>query len=346
MRVLIVEDDADALTLLENALLYFGYDVTTATNGTEALELIRSGEFQIIISDWEMPDSSGPDLCREVRHRLSAGYTYFILLTAKTGIQSRIEGLRAGADEFLSKPIDPDELQVRLHVAERILALESRDLVIFSMAKLAEARDPETGEHLERMREYCKVLAQHLMKSPKHRGELDGDFGNMLYITSPLHDIGKVGIPDSILLKPGRLTADEFEIMKQHTIIGGTTLAAAVAAHPSAKYLQMARDIAFTHHEKFDGTGYPYGLKGENIPLCSRIVALSDVYDALTTARVYKPAYQHDVARNILLEGSGKHFDPEIVDAFLAIEDRFIEIHSQLSEAPQEIHVVKEPQLA
>jgi putative two-component system response regulator len=218
-----------------------------------------------------------------------------------------------------------------LRVAERILSLESRDLVIFSLAKLAEARDPETGAHLERIREYCRVLGQHLSYSPKHRHEIDGDYVQTLYMTSPLHDIGKVGIPDSILLKPGPLTSDEFEVMKQHAVIGGSTLEAAAAAHPTAKYLQIARDIAFTHHEKFDGSGYPYGLSGDDIPLCGRIVALSDVYDALTTARVYKPAFTHDVAKNIILDGCGKHFDPEIVEAFQANEERFIEIHSQLS---------------
>jgi putative two-component system response regulator len=331
MRVLIVEDDCDTLDLLENAVAYFGYDVTTAANGADALELIRSGQYQLVLSDWEMPEISGPDLCREIRRRVSSGYTYFILLTAKTGIQSRIEGLGAGADEFLTKPVDPDELQVRLRVAERILSLESRDLVIFSLAKLAEARDPETGAHLERIREYCRVLGQHLTQSPKHRRDLDGDFVQMLYMTSPLHDIGKVGIPDRILLKPGPLTREEFEIMKQHAVIGGTTLEAAADAHPTAKYLQFARDIAYTHHEKFDGSGYPYGLRGNAIPLCGRIVALSDVYDALTTARVYKPAYSHDVAKNIILDGSGKHFDPEIVEAFEANEERFIEIREQLS---------------
>ena len=334
MRVLIAEDDADARDLLENALGVFGYDVTMVTNGIDALDSIRSGQYQLVVSDWEMPGMSGVDLCREVRRRVSSSYTYFILLTAKTGIQSRLVGLGAGADEFLSKPVDPDELQVRLRVAERILSLESRDLVIFSLAKLAEARDPETGAHLERIREYCRVLAQHLTHLPKYRDTLDGDYVQMLYMTSPLHDIGKVGIPDSVLLKPGRLTPQEFDIMKQHAVIGGTTLNAAAEAHPRAKYLQIARDIAFTHHEKFDGTGYPYGLRGEEIPLCGRIVALSDVYDALTTARVYKPAYSHEVAKEIILEGRGKHFDPEIVDAFLANEARFIEIHEQLSNPP------------
>jgi putative two-component system response regulator len=342
MRVLIVEDDDDALALLENAVAYFGYDVTTASNGVDALELIRSGQYQLVVSDWEMPGISGVQLCQEIRRRVSSGYTYFILLTARTGLQNRVEGLRAGADEFLSKPVDPEELQVRLRVAERILSLESRDLVIFSLAKLAEARDPETGAHLERIREYCRVLAQYIIKSPKYRSDLDGEFAQMLYMTSPLHDIGKVGIPDRILLKPGPLTRDEFEIMKQHAVIGGTTLNAAAEAHPHARYLQMARDIAFTHHEKFDGSGYPYGLRGDEIPLCGRIVALSDVYDALTTARVYKPAYSHDVAKNIILDGSGKHFDPEVVEAFVANEQRFIDIHEQLGSPPVEANLVVE----
>jgi putative two-component system response regulator len=139
-----------------------------------------------------------------------------------------------------------------------------------------------------------------------------------------------------VLLKPGRLTPEEFEVMKQHAKIGGETLNAAVQAHPKARYLQIARDIAMSHHEKFDGSGYPHGLKGEEIPLCGRIVALSDVYDALTTARVYKPAYSHEVASNIIREGSGKHFDPEVVAAFIANEERFIEIHDQLSATPAE----------
>jgi putative two-component system response regulator len=335
MRVLVVEDDRDALDLLENALSYFGYEVTTASDGAKALEEIRTGQYRLVISDWEMPGLTGVELCREVRRRMSSGYTYFILLTARTGTQNLVEGLRAGADEFLSKPVDPEELEVRLRVAERILALESRDVVIFSLAKLAEARDPETGAHLERIREYCQVIARHLCTTGRYP-ELDGDYVHLLYLTSPLHDIGKVGIPDDVLLKPGRLTPEEFEIMKQHAVIGGTTLSAAAEAHPRAKYLQMARDIAFTHHEKYDGSGYPYGLKAESIPLCGRIVALADVYDALTTARVYKPAYSHEVARNIIIEGRGKHFDPEIVDAFLANEQKFIEIRERLSESVED----------
>jgi putative two-component system response regulator len=332
MRVLVVEDDPDALAMLENALVYFDYEVSTARDGLEAQEMVRTGNFRVIISDWVMPGMSGIELCRYIRERTSSEYTYFILLTSRGGRHNVIDGLRAGADEFLTKPFDPAELEMRLHVAERILSLESRDVVIFSLAKLAEARDTDTGAHLERMREYCLILAQHLARMSKFKNELDGDYIQLLYLTSPLHDIGKVGIPDNVLLKPGRLTPEEFEVMKQHVLIGGQTLNAAVQAHPRAKYLQVARDIAFTHHEKFDGSGYPYQLRGEEIPLCGRIVALSDVYDALTTRRVYKPAYSHDVAKQIILDGRGKHFDPDVVDAFEANEERFITVKEQLDD--------------
>jgi putative two-component system response regulator len=161
---------------------------------------------------------------------------------------------------------------------------------------------------------------------------VDGEFVELIYLTSPLHDIGKVGIPDRVLLKPDRLNHEEFEIMKRHTIIGGDTLDAASRAHPEARYLRMARDIAYTHHEKYDGSGYPYGLNGEEIPLAGRIVALADVYDALTSKRVYKPAYTHEVARSMIVDGRGSHFDPDVFDAFLANEQAFIDIHNRFGE--------------
>jgi cyclic di-GMP phosphodiesterase len=343
MRVLIVEDDLDALEMLEAALVCFDYEVSKAHDGLEAKEMLRTGHYRLVISDWEMPGMNGVELCRYVRQRASSEYTYFILLTARTGQRHIVDGLRAGADEFLSKPFDPDELQMRLTVAERILALESRDVVIFSLAKLAEARDTDTGAHLERIREYCLVLAKHLAQLNKYQNLLDGDYIQLLYLTSPLHDIGKVGIPDNILLKPGQLTPEEFEIMKRHVLIGGQTLDAAVRAHPRAKYLQVARDIAFSHHEKFDGTGYPFHLRGAEIPLCGRIVALSDVYDALTTRRVYKPAYSHDVAKSIILDGRGKHFDPDVVDAFEANEAEFLAIKERLEDRVAEPDTAADP---
>lgn len=332
MHVLVVEDDDIAADLLSNALDHFGWNVTRATNGREALEYLHTGQFRLVISDWEMPEMSGVELCRQVRQQFGGRYIYIVLLTSRIGRENVIEGLGAGADEFLSKPFDVQELYVRLRVAQRILSLESREMTIFSLAKLAESRDPETGVHLERMREYCRVLAAYLCHQPKFAEEMDGDYVQLIYLTSPLHDIGKVGIPDSVLLKPGKLTEAEFEIMKTHAEIGARTLSALVDANPDARYLTMARDIAWTHHEKFDGSGYPRGLVGNQIPLCGRITAVADVYDALTTKRVYKQAYSHDVARSIIVENRGKHFDPDVIDAFLAMEDEFIRINQRLSE--------------
>jgi putative two-component system response regulator len=184
---------------------------------------------------------------------------------------------------------------------------------------------------LERIREYCRCLAWDLSRKARFRDQVDGDYVQLIYMTSPLHDIGKVGIRDGILRKPGPLTAEEFEIMKQHTVIGSETLEAAASAHPGARYLGMARDIARSHHEHFNGAGYPDGLEGEAIPLCARIVTLADVYDALTTKRVYKPAFGHAKARQIILENRGRHFDPDIVDAFLDNEIRFTSIREQFA---------------
>jgi putative two-component system response regulator len=347
VRILIADDDDVALEILEHALAQYGYQVTVARNGREALDLVRSGQFRIVVSDWEMPAMTGVELCQEIRQRSASGYVYVILLTSRHGTQSVVDGMNAGADDFVNKPFQPQELLVRIRAGERILSLESRELIIFSMAKLAESRDPETGAHLERMREYCRLIAEQLSLKPKFREQVDGDYVQLIYITSPLHDIGKVGIPDHILLKAGRLTPEEFEIMKRHAEIGARTLDAAAAAHPEAKFLCMAREIARSHHEKFDGSGYPDGLAGEDIPLCSRIVALADVYDALTTKRVYKPAFSHEKAAAIIREGRGSHFDPDIVDAFEAIQERFVAIWHELAQREeQETQVIAERQAA
>jgi len=330
MRVLIVEDDPVSADLLDACLRTAGYQVTVAENGVQARELVRTGLYRLVVSDWEMPEMSGVELCEFIRGRQSGGYIYVILLTSRSGTRNVVEGLNAGADDFITKPFQPAELRVRLRAAERIISLESRDLLIFSLAKLAESRDPETGAHLERMRNYSRLIAECLSELEKYKGIIDGEFVDLVYHTSPLHDIGKVGIPDNILLKPGRLTADEFEVMKRHTVIGAETLDAAIQLQPEAVFLRMARDIAWSHHEKYDGSGYPRGLAGEEIPLCGRIVALADVYDALTTKRVYKPAFTHERAREVIVEGKGKHFDPDVVDVFLSNEDRFEEIRAQL----------------
>jgi putative two-component system response regulator len=243
-----------------------------------------------------------------------------------------LEGLSAGVDDYVTKPFQPSELVMRVNTGRRIIATESRDMTIFVLAKLAESRDPETGAHLERVRSYCHALAEHLQHSARFSGELDDDYVRLIFETSPLHDIGKVAIPDSVLLKPSRLTAQEFEIMKTHTLHGAKTLSAAMHEFPNAAFLRMAYDIALSHHEHFNGSGYPRGLAGEAIPLCGRIVALADVYDALTSKRVYKDAMSHAAAKAIIVSETGKHFDPAVVDAFLKLDDEFVAIRARYAE--------------
>ncbi len=333
MRILVVDDSPTAREIVRHALVAAGHTVSIACDGREALDKILNESHHLVISDWEMPGMSGVELCKAVRAANLQSYVFIILLTSKSGTDSTVEGLSAGADEFLTKPFHPEELRVRVRTAQRVLALETRELTIFALAKLAESRDPETGEHLERVQNYSRILAHQLASQPKFSRIITPGYIQTIYLTSPLHDIGKVAIPDAILLKPGKLTPDEFEIMKTHALTGARTLEAALEHHPEADFLVMARDIALAHHEKFDGRGYPNHLKGNDIPLCARIVALADVYDALTSKRVYKEAFGHDRARATILESTGSHFDPDIVKAFQTIESQFIAISSMYADA-------------
>ena len=332
MKILVADDDPISRALLEATLAQSGYEVHVARDGLEAFELLRAGGFRIVISDWEMPGLTGPELCRRVRGRDSGGYVYLILLTSRRRSEDVVAGLAAGADDFVTKPFEPAELCMRLRVAQRLLALESRNVTIFALAKLADSRDHETGKHLERIREYSRVLAQELSRTDKYRHVIDADYVESIYLTSPLHDIGKVGIPDAVLRKPGRFEPWEYETMKRHAVLGAETLKSALDEYPDARVLEMARDIALTHHERYDGGGYPTGLKGEEIPLCGRIVALADVYDAITSKRVYKPAYPHEHAREVVVSERGRHFDPDVVDAFLSTEGMFLAIQQAFAE--------------
>lgn len=343
MQILIVDDDAQALELLAFILEQEGYQVTAAKNGDDALQLMRSGRFRLVVSDWEMPGMNGVELCRNIRQRGFSSYVYIILLTSRDAKRDIVEGLDAGADDFLVKPVEPSELCVRLRAARRLLSIESRDFTIFTLAKLADSRDQDTGEHLQRMREYARLLAAQMAKSPKYQEIIDGDYVEMLYLTSPLHDIGKVAIPDRVLLKPGALTDAEYEIMKTHAVIGADTLGAAAAEFPDAKYLQMACDLTRSHHERYDGGGYPSGLAGTDIPLCGRIVALADVYDALTSDRVYRPAFSHEETRAMIIRDSGSHFDPDVVKAFLELEDEFLTVRERYANAchPETAEVIQ-----
>jgi putative two-component system response regulator len=329
-RILVVDDDEIGLAVVTNALAHAGHDVVTAGNGEEALAVLRRDDIRLMITDWEMPVLDGLDLCRAIRRR-DGGYVYVILLTSHGSSAAIVTGMSAGADDFIVKPFNQAELMARVRAGERVLGLETREMVIFALAKLAESRDLETGQHLERVQCYSRKLAEALLENAAYTDEVDCEFVRLVYQTSPLHDIGKVGIPDCVLLKPGRLSDHEFDIMKSHTLLGAKTLEAALENYPTARFLQMARDIALAHHERWDGLGYPQRLKGTQIPLSARIVAVADVYDALTSKRVYKGSFTHTVAREIILGDAGTHFDPDVVDAFLAVESEFLAIRQRFS---------------
>lgn len=332
MKILIVDDELVSRKKMEKLIQSLGNETIIATDGLEAWEIWKKDRTRMVITDWLMPGMDGLDLCKKIRETEGDSYTYLIMVTSKRETGDIVIGMEAGADDFISKPFAKDELAVRIRAGERILSLETKDLVIFSLAKLAESRDSDTGNHLERIRFYSKVLAEALIDSDNSQLGIDQKFVDNIFLTSPLHDIGKTGIPDFILLKPARLDDKEFDLMKTHCQIGFDTLNEALKRYPKAEYLDMSAKIALYHHEKFNGSGYPHQLKEDNIPLAARIVALADVYDALMSKRVYKNAFSHNIAKSIILEESGKHFDPQVVDAFCKQEDTFIEIYNQFSE--------------
>ena len=331
MKILIIDDEMVSRKKMERLIQNLGYETMVAEDGREGFELWRTERPRIVITDWIMPGMDGVELCRLIREN-EGQYTYVIMVTSKKEVNDIVAGMDAGADDFITKPFNKEELAVRIRAGQRIINFESRDIVIFSMAKLAESRDPETGYHLERIRYYSRLLAETLANGPFAPDEVDHHFIDHIYLTSPLHDIGKIGIPDYILLKPGRFDDREFEIMKQHCQIGFDTLNEALQRYPKADFLRISAEIALSHHEKWDGTGYPNGLKGENIPLSARIVALADVYDALASRRVYKTSYNHDMVRAIIMQDRGTHFDPRLVDAFLEVELKFVDIFHQFNE--------------
>ena len=332
MKILIVDDELVSRMKMEKLLQSLGYETLVACDGEEGLDLWLHEGPKIVITDWVMPKLNGLDLCRTIRSSKNADYTYIIIVTSKSETSDLVAGMEAGADDFITKPFNKDELSVRIRAGERVISSQTKEVVIFALAKLAESRDEDTGFHLERIRYYSKALAESIAGFDEAPTVIDRNFIDNIYHTSPLHDIGKIGIPDYILLKPGRLDDKEFETMKTHSLIGHETLSEALERYPHAEYLRMSAQIALSHHEKYNGTGYPQGLTEEQIPLSARIVSLADVYDALICRRVYKQAFPHEIAKSIILEEKGRHFDPLIVRAFLDCEERFIEISRRFKE--------------
>lgn len=349
--VLIVDDTADNITLL-TSLLGGHYKNKVATNGPKALQIAFKEPPDLVLLDIMMPGMDGYSVCRELKTNPVTKDVPVIFLTAKAQEDDETRGFELGAVDYITKPISPPILMARVsthlalqqarkslakHNAELTTEVEVRtrqlaglqDSLITAMAAMAETRDNETGQHIRRTQLYMHALAEHLKDNPRYNAALSERVITMIYKSAPLHDIGKVGVPDRVLLKPGRLTPEEFEEMKKHTIYGRDTILAAEKdlAAPEL-FLEIACDIAYMHHEKWDGSGYPTGATGDKIPLAARMMAIADVYDALISKRVYKDPMTHEKASSIISEGRGTHFDPEIVDTFLQISDLFHNIAS------------------
>lgn len=365
-RILVVDDMPENAMVLRSFLEPLGYRVEYAAHGEEALDRVDSDPPDVILLDIAMPGMNGFEVCRRLKQNPDTVHIPVVIITGMADKETNVEAVKCGADDFLIKPFDRILLEARIKnssttklLHDRLVeyknelelkvkartqqVVQTQQVTVFALAKLAESRDNETGDHLERMRSYARELAAEVITLDKYRGSYDETYAQAIYQSTPLHDIGKVGIPDSILLKPGKLTEEEFEIMKHHCRIGGDTLRAADIEAGRDSFLAMGRDIAYYHHEKWNGSGYPFGLAGDAIPLCARIAALADVYDALSSRRPYKEPFDHEKSRAIILEGSGTHFDPDIVNAFLGRESQFLDIRAKFDgegrlEALQPLH--------
>lgn len=338
-KVLLVDDNTTNLQLLHETLDGQGYKLLIAKNGQTALSIAQKARPALILLDIMMPEIDGYEVCRRLKEDDHTAQIPVIFITALADDEDEAKGLRMGAVDYITKPINPELIRARVHnhlelkrhrdsleqlVAERTRRLAlTQAVTIESLATLAEYRDPETGGHIKRTQNYIKALALHLKDHPRYRAELNDEIIDLLYLSAPLHDLGKVGVRDNVLLKAGRLTDEEFEEMKKHTVYGEEALRITEQKLGGDSFLHYAREIAYTHQEKWDGSGYPQGLKGEEIPLPGRLMALADVYDALISKRVYKPPFPHEKAVQIIVEGRDNHFDPDLVDAFLELEDTF-----------------------
>ncbi len=359
--LLVVDDTPDNL-LLMSGLLKDLYRVKIAANGAKALQ-IASGEEppDLILLDIMMPGMDGFEVCRRLKANPRSQHIPVLFLTAKSAVADEEQGFALGAVDFISKPISPPVVLARVkaqlalknqvdflrdnnvflqqEVAKRTREIQAiQDVTILAMASLAETRDADTGNHIRRTQHYVKVLAEQLSQLPQFQQVLTSDVIELLFKSAPLHDIGKVGIPDRILLKPGPFEGNEFDIMKTHTTLGWNAIEyAEKALGTPVAFLHLAKEIALYHQEKWDGSGYPHGLAGEAIPLSARLMALADVYDALISRRVYKEGMPHQQARQIIIAGAGQHFDPVLVAAFQAVEQQFIQIAERFADSDAEL---------
>ena len=359
--VLVVDDTPNDLSLIAN-LLKGSYRVQVANGAEGCMSAAKSRRPpDLILLDIIMPGLDGYEVCRQLKASPATRAIPVIFLTGKNSVADEQKGFALGAVDYITKPVSPpivlarvathltlkasaDFLRDKNAYLEQELAKRNhqmtaiQDVTILTMASMAETRDTETGNHIRRTQNYVRALAKHLQSNPRFSAFLTDDNIDMLYKSAPLHDIGKVGIPDRILLKPGKLTVDEFEIMKTHTTLGWDAInKAEKSLGTQAEFLSMAKDIALFHQEKWDGSGYPQGRAGDAIPIAARLMAVADVYDALISRRVYKEGMTHEAAVAIILKGKGQHFDPDIVNAFSEIQDDFLAIAQQYADSEADL---------
>lgn len=345
--ILVVDDNADNLTVL-GALLQPAYRVRVANSGQRALKVAASDPVpDLIMLDIMMPGMDGYEVLEALRRNDRTREIPVIFVTAMNEDLDEQRGLELGAADYITKPLRPPIVLARVQtqlelkraqdwlrnqnaileaeVARRMAENQiSQNVSIHALARLAETRDPETGNHIRRTQEYVRTLAKQLQAHPRFNAFLTDHTIELLAKSAPLHDIGKVGIPDHILLKPGKLTTEEWAIMKTHAKLGSDAIELAEKdTEKPVEFLRLAKEIAHWHHERWDGSGYPDGLKGEAIPVSARLMALADVFDALISARVYKPPMPYAQARDIIAADRGRHFDPDVVEAFLNSFEQF-----------------------
>jgi len=356
-EILMVDDMPENLQLLAGMFNTKGYKVRPVPGGRLALEIARRKPPDLILLDITMPDMNGYEVCAALKANPVLKDIPVIFISALSDMDDKVKAFDAGGVDYITKPFKAAEVQARVNIHLQLLFLqrelkqrninldmlvqeqvkeiaESQQATIFALAKLAESRDDETGKHLERVQQNCVLLANWLKENSPYKEMISAQFVENIMYASPLHDIGKVGVPDAILLKQGKLTAAEFEVAKKHSVIGAATLAAVQHLYPKNSFINMGAEIARAHHEKWDGSGYPDGLAGEQISLAARIMAVADVYDALRTKRVYKPAFSQEKTCRILFEGSGSHFDPVVIEAFRQLQDQFDKLQTDSLGAP------------
>lgn len=322
-RILLVDDEPVNLRVLKQVLQTADYRLSFARSGKDALKLVKQEDIDLILLDVMMPDMTGLEVCQQLKSQASTASIPVIFVTALKDSIDEEKGFEAGAVDYIVKPIVPAIVLARVKTHLSLIKadelLNTHIDLIHRLGHAAEYKDNETGMHVQRMSRYAKIIALAYGFCEESADDL--------MMAAPMHDIGKIGIPDKILLKPGKLTADEYEIMKTHAQIGGEIL-----SNPSSHLIKLAHSVAMTHHEKWDGTGYPNGLAGEAIPIEGRIIALVDVFDALTSERPYKKAWPIKGAMDFITEQSGKHFDPGLVPLLHQELPKLLEIRSQFAE--------------